>query len=74
MNFVLTKKPFTMKIRVLLFFVKFLVNQFAHTKLALNKSMHASDNEQGINKLQPWIMEIRPLSNSMLNIHNPIGL
>ena len=23
--------------------------------LALNKSMHASDHEQGINKLWPWI-------------------
>ena len=46
------KKIFTMKKRVLFFFIKLLVNnQFAHTESALNKSMRASDDEQGINKL-----------------------
>ena len=53
MNFALRKKPLTMKKRVL-FFVKFLVNsQFARSKISANKSMRASDNEKGINKLQP---------------------
>ena len=31
-------------------------------KLALNKSMHASDNEQGINQLRPnkiWYVKIK---------------
>ena len=49
MNLVLRKRPFTMKKRLLLFFVKFLVNNYLHAlKLALNKSMRASDHEQGI--------------------------
>ena len=48
------KKAFTMKKSVLFFFIKFLVNNCLHVlKLALNKRMHASDNEQGINKLWP---------------------
>ena len=48
------KKTFMMKKRVLFFFIKFLVKISLHMlKLALNKSMHASDNEQGINRL--WL-------------------
>ena len=27
--------------------------------LALNKSMHASDSKQGINKLWPWLLQIQ---------------
>ena len=45
------KKYFTIKIVIIMLFVTFLCdNQSTNTKIAPEKRMDASDNEQGINK------------------------
>ena len=50
------KKTFRKKKRVLFFFINFQsIISLNVLKLALNKSLHASDDEQGINKLWPYI-------------------
>ena len=54
MNFVLRKKPFTMKKGYYCFLWNFQsIISLQTLKLALNKSMRTSANKQGINKLQP---------------------